>query len=288
MAALHRLALERQAPAVAMRLPTMGGSPPSSPADEAEFRRDVVAALAGHLPELLDSLARMPQTNETGRAALLRCALSRLDPSRPVRLREIGASAGLNLRADLLPGDPTLEAGPLPPVLDRLGCDLAPVDISTTEGRALLGSYIWVDDVARFRRLADAMAVATTVGATVRQMDAADFAEALDLHEGATTLLWHSAMWLYLPPETQRRILRGVARAARDATADRPLVHASWEWALTAGREAEFALVTRTWNGTPHDGRPLLVATGMSHGHPVALAPPDSWLEIDPLVSQGA
>ncbi len=47
-------------------------------------------------------------------------------------------------------------------ILDRIGCDLNPVDVATPEGRALLGSYVWVDDVERFRRLAHAMAVAGT------------------------------------------------------------------------------------------------------------------------------
>lgn len=271
MAAVHRLALDREAPDVARWLPTLGGMPPRTSADEEAFRRDVVAALLRSPDALADSLARTPQTNETGRAALLRCVLTRLDPDRPVRLREIGASAGLNLRADHLPGQPALEGGAMPPILDRLGCDLSPVDVSTPEGRALLGSYVWVDDVERFRRLAHAMSVAATVPASVVQADAADFVEALELVDGTTTVLWHSAMWVYLPLPTQERILDGIARVGRTSGPGRVLVHASWEWAVESPARGEFALVTRTWSGSSTDGRPVVLAAGMSHGYPARL-----------------
>lgn len=271
MAAVHRLALDREAPAVARWLPTLGGRPPASAADGEAFGREVVAALARKPRALAESLGRTPQTNETGRAALLRCVLSRQDPDRPVRLREIGASAGLNLRADHLPGQPALEAGAMPVVLDRIGCDLNPVDVATPEGRALLGSYVWVDDVKRFRRLAHAMAVAGTVPATVVPMDAADFVADLEVMDGTTTVLWHSAMWVYLSPATQRQILAGIDRAGSGAGQGRTLVHASWEWAEVNEGLEEFALVTRTWDGSEADGRPVVLARGMSHGHPARL-----------------
>ena len=271
MAAVHRLALDRAAPGVARWLPTLGGTPPRSTADAEAFRRDVVAALLRNPDALLDSLARTPQTNETGRAALLRCVLSRLGSDRPVRLRELGTSAGLNLRADHLPGQPALEAGGLPEIVERVGCDLNPIDIGTNEGRARLGSYVWVDDVDRFRRLADAMAVAAKVPATVVRMDAADFVDGIEPIDGTTTVVWHSAMWVYLPPATQARIVEGIDRAGRTAGPGRTLVHASWEWASVREGLDEFALVTTTWDGSETDPRPVPLATGMSHGHPVEL-----------------
>jgi hypothetical protein len=274
MAAVHRLALDRAAPAVARWLPTLGGIPPRSSADEEMLRREVVAALLANPDALADSLTRTPQTNETGRAALLRCVLSRLDHDRPVRLREIGASAGLNLRADHLPGQPDLESGPMPTIRDRIGCDLSPVDIGTPEGRALLGSYVWVDDVDRFRRLADAMTVAAAVPASVVQMDAAHFVAGLALVDSTTTVVWHSAMWVYLPATTQHRILEEIDRLGSDAGPGRSLVHASWEWAAVPEGVGEFALVTRTWAGGDDDGRPVVLATGMSHGHPARLVTP--------------
>jgi hypothetical protein len=191
-----------------------------------------------------------------------------------VRLREIGASAGLNLRADHLPGQPTLEAGGMPSMVDRIGCDLSPIDIGSTEGRALLGSYVWVDDVERFRRLAHAFAVAAKVPAAVLQMDAADFVAGIEPMDGTTTLVWHSAMWVYLTESTQQRILDGIDRAGRSAGPGSSLVHASWECAAVNDGVDEFALVTRTWDGGSSDAEPVVLATGMSHGHPARLVTP--------------
>jgi len=208
MAAVHRLALERRAPHVAMHLPTLGGTPPLTAMAQESFRQAVVDSLAQNQEVLRASLARIPQTNETGRAALLRCALSRMDLSMPVRLREVGASAGLNLRADHLPGNANLEAGPLPVIVERRGCDLNPVDPMRQDGRLTLSSYVWVDDVERFDRLSRALAVAARVPATVDVCEAGDFVEAVDTREGHTTVLWHSAMWLYLTSQSRSRSCR--------------------------------------------------------------------------------
>lgn len=272
MAAVHRLALERRAPRVAMHLPTLGGTPLQSEFDVEQFRVAVVEALVDHEDVLRASIAQTPQTNETGRAAVLRCALSRLDFGLPVRLREIGTSAGLNLRADHLPGRPQMEAGPLPAVLDRVGCDLNPIDPMSTEGRLRLTSYIWVDDVERFERLRRAFVVAEHVPATVITADAADFVEDLELADGATTVLWHSAFWTYLPEAHRARITRAVERLGRDATADRPFAYASWEFSGDiADHRPEFFLTLTVWRGGEDDGQPMVVASGDSHGNLASL-----------------
>lgn len=283
MAAVHRLAIERRVPRVALRLPTLGGEPPLTESARADLRRDVVDALMANTDVLQESLGHTPQTNETARAALLRCALSREDSAQPVRLREIGASAGLNLRVEHLPGQPALEAGPLPAIVDRLGCDLQPVDISTTSGRALLSSYVWVDDVDRFARLAGALRVADQFPAKVVTRDAVAFCHDLAPEPGVTTVLWHSAMWVYLPETTRAGILQETARAGEAASTDAPFVHVSWEADAGLPGLASFGLVVRRWDGGPDDGRPRLLATGSSHGSNVVLAGPDAWLEHEPL-----
>ena len=249
MATVHLLALERRAPRVALHLPTLGGAAPDGAQEAESFRRAVVACLMEHPEQVAAGLARTPQTNETGRAALLRCALAHEDPARPVRLREIGCSAGLNLRADHLPGLPGLEPGPLPPMLDRVGCDLDPVDPLTPEGRALLTSYVWVDDVDRYERLRRALAIAAAVPAEVLAMDAADFCASLDVQEGTTTVLWHSAMWLYLPRTTQAKVTAAIAAVGDRARPSAPFVHASWEWDADTGDDSGFMLVVRRWDG---------------------------------------
>ncbi len=276
MAAVHRLALERRATGVAMCLPTLGGTPPLPGTESAQrFATEVVEALVANDGMLAAMLEWTPQTNETGRAALLRVALSRLGTDLPVRLREIGASAGLNLRADALPGSPA-EFGPLPAVADRLGCDLHPVDPTTPTGRILLSSYVWVDDVERFNRLGHALAVAREVPAMVVQQDAGEFVESLDLVSGTMTVLWHSAMWVYLPLETKARVLAAVEAISARATAEKPFAHVSWEWsdsAVRAHSSMPFELAVRVWSGRPDDGRREVLAVGMSHGYPFELVP---------------
>ena len=271
MATVHRLAIERRIPAVARWLPTLGGHSPCTAADEGTFGRAVVQSLLDNREALDDGMARTPQTNETGRAALLRCALSREDRGTPVRLHEIGASAGLNLRADLLPGVPALEAGPLPPIALRRGCDLDPVDVATTEGRTLLSSYIWVDDVERFARLARAMDVARSTPAELLRTDAADFVAGMDVEAGSTTVLWHSAMWLYLPSTTRAAVQNGIRALGGRATADAPFVHVSWEWDDSGAPDAAFQLQVTRWAGTADDGLPRTIAVGRSHGEDVRL-----------------
>ena len=91
--ALHRLVLERRAPELALHYPSVGGTAPVEevwPAARARRRE--------HLEALRALLARPVQTNEVGRSAVLYGALVLLGG--PVRLLEVGASAGLNLRCD--------------------------------------------------------------------------------------------------------------------------------------------------------------------------------------------
>jgi len=147
MGGVHRLVLDRRAPALALTYPSVGGTGDPDAAWAA-----LRTVLAEFVDELRASLGQPPQTNEVGRAAALVGGLLRVaatDP-RPLRLVEIGTSAGLNLRADrfrieLADGRAVGPAespvvltdawhGRLPSldrslvVVERAGCDLAPVD----------------------------------------------------------------------------------------------------------------------------------------------------------------
>jgi len=96
-AALHRLVLARQAPSLALYYPTVGGTAPPEQAWPAARQ-----ALARHLP-LVRALVGLPcQTNEVGRAVPLLVGLLHIArrTGAPLRLLEIGASAGLNLLVD--------------------------------------------------------------------------------------------------------------------------------------------------------------------------------------------
>ena len=111
------------------------------------------------------------------------------------------------------------------------------------------------------------MAIAARVPAHVDAADAGEFAEALDTREGHTTVLWHSAMWVYLSSRGRSRILSAAQAIGARATASAPFVHASWEWAvrpLDVGHP--FQLVVRQWAGGTDDGAPQVLAHGASHG----------------------
>ena len=96
LGSVHRLVLERRAGALATFYPSVGGT--WEPEDGwAAFR-----ALLEEQPDVVrEWLDRAPQTNEVGRATALYGGLLQLPRGDlPVRLVEIGSSAGLNLRAD--------------------------------------------------------------------------------------------------------------------------------------------------------------------------------------------
>ena len=174
---VHRLVLAGSVPELSAYYPTVGGTW-SSRGSEA-----VLAFLAARGEEVRPLLDQAPQTNEVGRAAALVGGLLRLAARwpLPVRLWEIGASGGLNLQADRFRitgpagawGDPAgpvvLEEAwtgrPLPVdahlrVVERGGCDVSPVDVTTEAGRLTLTSYVWPDMTARHERLAGAIALA--------------------------------------------------------------------------------------------------------------------------------
>ncbi len=276
MAAVHLLAIERLAPSVAIFAPTLGGVAPSRGTNPdratSEFHEAVVEAITVNAEMVATAITEVPQTNEVGRSRLLRIALSMIGGD--VRLFEFGASAGLNLRADHLPGEPTLESGPMPRVIERRGCDLNPIDPTTTPGRARLTSYVWMDDIDRFEWLRGALRVAAEIPASVVTQDAAGFVSGLELNAGSTTVLWHSSMWGYLPESTRARIHEGIERLGGAASSESPLWHVAWE--PVADDRDRHELTVQVWNGTPGSGVARTLATGTTHGGQITLTGGDS------------
>jgi len=281
---LHRLVLAGAAPELAAYFPTVGGtwSPEGVPAV-----LDVLERRGDRLRPLLD---RAPQTNEVGRSAALLGGLLRLvgRDALPVRLFELGASAGLNLQADRFRytddsgrswGDPAgpvvldraWEGARLPletdlRVVERGGCDVSPVDITTEDGRLTLTSYVWPDMTDRHARLAGAIALARRDPAPVEAADAASYVEGLELADGHLTVVWHSVMWQYVPGDQQERVSARLAALGESATEEAPLAHLFAEPTRRTPEERHrFWVVAQTW---PHGGRRFL-ATMAPHGIPV-------------------
>jgi hypothetical protein len=138
------------------------------------------------------------QTNEVARAAaLVGGFLYVVERSQlPLRLLELGASAGLNLRWDhfryvanhrrawgpprssvrfegVFKGDVPLRGAC--EVVERSGCDPYPIDPTTRDGELRLKSFVWSDQLDRLERLNAAIAISRRVPATVDAADAADW-----------------------------------------------------------------------------------------------------------------
>jgi hypothetical protein len=263
MGGAHRLVLEGRAPALARTFPSVGGT--GDPEAAWVALRDV---LDDHRAELRAALHRVPQTNEVARSAVLLGGLLHVVAERPgpLRLVEIGASAGLNLRADRYrveladgrgvgpEGSPVVLRevwlGAEPPlsgrvdVVDRVGCDIDPVDPTTPDGQLLLTSYVWADQTDRLDRLRGAFEVAAAVPAPVERSGAADFLDRLELVQGVTTVLWHSIMWQYLDPAERDRVAARVEALGESATAAAPLGYLTLEPRRRRPRADHEVLVT--------------------------------------------
>jgi hypothetical protein len=283
LGSVHRLVLEGSAPELAPYYPSTGGT--WEPGSGWLAFHD---ALRQHADAVRARLDQSPQTNEVGRAAALMGGLLHVGAARavPVRLLEIGASAGLNLRADhfcyhdqhgrrygrpdspvQLPGawaGRTLPTG-VPEVVERLGCDVAPVDVSTDEGRLAAMSYVWPDHRERWTRLVHAFEVASHVPAGVRRQDARAFVDDLTLVEGTITVLWHSVMWQYLEPADQQTISAALQALGEQADGHRALAHLSLEpMRRSLGAAHEFLVSLRTWPGGQH----RIIGSAAPHGLP--------------------
>ena len=283
-AALHRMVLERQAPALAVHYPSVGGTL----GEVWPVARDVIGENLDRLSELM---LRSVQTNEVGRSTALLGGLLHAvqDTGLPVRLLEVGASAGLNLHVDRFAhvlgngavlGDPTSPVqlidpwtGELPPydvpleIVERRGCDPAPLDPTTAADRLTLTSCVWGDQVVRFERLRGALLVAAARPLTVEASPASAFLERelADLHDGVVTVVWHSVVRQYLGRTERERVAALIAAAGARATSRAPLVHLALEPARLEDATIEFQVRLSTWPG----GQERVLADCEGHGPPV-------------------
>lgn len=277
MGATHRLVLEGRAPDLARYYPSAGGTPDA----EAAWRalRDLLAAQKDGVATLTE---RPVQTNEVGRAAGLIGGFLTVASRTglPLRLLEIGASAGLLLRWDRFryeargttwgPKDSPVRLcdfnseEPLPfdasaSVADRRGCDPSPVDPTSDDGRLTLLSYVWPDQMARIRNLRAALEIAASVPVEVETANAAEWLEAqlAGASPGVATVVYHSIVWQYLSDEQLDRVTAAIEDAAARASEDAPL---AWLRMEAGGDIAHVRLAL--WPG----GADRLVATCSYHG----------------------
>lgn len=265
LGAVHGLVLAGEAPELAAFYPSVGGV--WDPVLGWEAFAQVLESRPGELRSLL---TQPPQTNEVGRAAALYGGLLQLVEAvpLPVRLFEIGASAGLNLRADHFryvadgtsygPADSpvvfesawsgrSLKPAPLR-IGERVGCDIAPVNPLTEEGARTVTSYIWPDMAERLERLQGALAIARQVPADVRREDAVSFLDGLELSPGHVTVVWHSIMWQYLSPDDRAAVEDRLTELGSQASGSAPLARLRLE-PQRQGTSYEFLVDLHTWPG---------------------------------------
>ncbi|TQF01774.1 DUF2332 domain-containing protein [Kitasatospora acidiphila] len=201
-----------------------------APVDAADRFLDWVVANWERVRSLV--LTRRTQTNESARCATLLPLLAALP--QPLALIEVGASAGLCLYPDRYryrydrgeefgpTGSPVTlpcrTSGPvptprqLPEVVWRAGVDLNPLDPADPEDAGWLESLVWPEQTEWLERLRGALGVARTEPAhlvrgdlneTVRQLVA-------QVPDGATPVVFHSAVLAYLDPQARAQFTRTV------------------------------------------------------------------------------
>jgi hypothetical protein len=238
-------------------------------------------------------LRSTPQTNETARAAMLLLGFSEIAKKLhlPLRLREMGASAGLNLffdkfhyrlatdKGEMQWGDEksplALEAtwrGTPPPLSDKMeiasrrGCDLFPVDISARQERLKLESWVWGDMPARRARLLAALQIADKALPEIDRADGAGWvaAQIMQRPPGQATVLYHSIVWPYLSVAQRFAIESAFAQAGEDVRPDAPLI-----WLKMDGRELGTIaqLSYRIWDGqNGPEGEEVIIGPCHPHG----------------------
>ncbi len=278
MGAVHRCVLTGAAGGLAAHYPSVGGTP-RWPACGAAF----LETLNVHRERLRGDLTTAPQTNEVGRAAVLLGGLLEISSiyGLPVRLLEIGASAGLNLLVDRYRfdlgagtwGDPhspllvrshwTGEVPDLGADLDvrsRRGCDLHPLDATSADDQVTLRSFVWADQVRRLERLDAALGVAASVPPEIDTADASRWLPEQLSHPtpGAVTVVQHSVVMSYLAPTRRHQVMTSVRAAGEAATRDAPLA-----WLRYEPAPRTFELRLALWP----QGVDLLLAEAHAHGH---------------------
>ena len=288
LAALHQLVLSGAAPALARHFPSAGGV--ESPATAWAVARDTIAEHRDRIAELVQ---RTVQTNEPGRCVSLYGGLLWLSERHrlPIRLLEIGASAGLNLNVDryryIVGGetlgdrssalefrepwvgvpvaDPPAAAARLT-VAERGGCDRAPIDPRSAEGRLELRSYIWPDEPERLARVTQAAQIAAEHPIAIDRRSAAAWLVArLGEPRGELlTVVWQSVVNQYLDDGERAAIVSAFTSAGSE-----PLAWLTLEPPADGTHAERLELRCRERPEDNGSGVARLLANAAHHGGPV-------------------
>ncbi len=279
LGAVHRMVLDGEAPGLAPFYASVGGR--ADPDAAWPVLRTLIAARRDGLRAALD---RQVQTNEVRRSAALLGGFLTIAgrTGLPLRLLEIGCSAGLNLGwdhyryafadcdADRPPspdsafepawGDPAAAMvvrtgwhgsravlGGSAVVASRAGCDIAPLDLTRAADVRTLESFVWPDHVERLAQLRAAIAAQRADPPRLTRCAAGDWlaAQLATPAPGVVTVVFHSVMWWYLSNAERERVTALLEDAGARATAAAPLAWLRLE--LFGSPRSELRLTT--WPG---------------------------------------
>lgn len=280
LGALHYLALSGEAPQLAVHLPSCGGD---GDADAIwEIAQQLLVECQARIGELF---AETPQTNEVARSMVLLAGLSAVADAtqRPLRLFEIGASAGLNSRLDryryegdgwswgdanslLVLRNRTRSGKPALieriAIAERAACDRQPLDVRSAEDRVRLLSFVWSDQAERFARLRAAFDVAQTVPLAVERADLFSWlVDRVAPKAGTATVVMHSVMAEHLTKDDRARLAALVSHIGETASDDAPFATVQME---LAPEQRTYETRVTLWPGA--DARVIAHSDGHAQG----------------------
>jgi hypothetical protein len=244
LAGLHELVLAGEAPDLACFYPSVGGDWRRQGLEEA--LRETSTRFSSRLGAWIN---RPIQANEVGRSAALLCGfhLAYRVCGLPLRLLELGSSAGLNLLWDRFfyagpgwswgpgespvrltrqfeSGNPILVRGGIE-IAERLGCDRYPLCSRSESDLIRMKSFIWADQAGyRFSLLEEAWRLLAAQDFSVERAEAGEWLRCKELPvPGVATVVFHSIVWEYLPARDRDAIRETIHQAGQSATASAPL-----------------------------------------------------------------
>lgn len=293
-AAVHALLLDGAETSLREYYPSIVGGDAREPDDRAyDVFREFVLDNEFEIRRLVST--RRTQTNAVRRCAALYPAFAAIAEEAAdgrLALIELGPSAGLNLRWDayryryrtdgdadrvvgrtnapvtldstIRAGDPPLPDDP-PTVVERVGIDLAPLDVTNDEDITWLRALVWPEHTDRHDLLVDAIPVVRDDPPEIVQGDAIERLPELvgRLPADATRVVYNTQVLYQLTDDERDQIRAHV----RDSSRDEPLYWISGENAHPDYDESIELTITRATGGELEE---RLVAAYQQHGRWIA------------------